>query len=366
MGILKRLALLPKNLSFHRDVFVAIFHLFDPARFGCCLVSEMTSLGLWSTPCTTRVSKARQGRLVVASFTLKMNGGPSGFHNAPVTKAFVVACALFTVVVRIQGRSSTLGLSYEDVFRKFHLWRLLSSVFAFSSTPELLFGLYLLYYFRVFERQIGSNKYSVFILFSTVVSLLFEGLLLFTLKDRSKVLASGPYGLIFSSFVPFFFNIPVSTRFHIFGIHVSDKSFIYLAGLQLLLSYWKRSFLPGLGGILAGILYCMNLFRIRRVKFPKIVASFFSRLQWPSSGGSSSTASGVNTARNMPSYTGRPVEGNYPSVPFASAAMEPPEDSIATLVSMGFDRHAARQALVRSRNDINIATNILLEGQGHS
>lgn len=35
------------------------------------------------------------------------------------------------------------------------------SVFAFSSTPELLFGLYLLYYFRVFERQIGSNKYSV-------------------------------------------------------------------------------------------------------------------------------------------------------------------------------------------------------------
>ena len=28
-------------------------------------------------------------------------------------------------------------------------------------TPELLFGLYLLYYFRVFERQIGSNNYSV-------------------------------------------------------------------------------------------------------------------------------------------------------------------------------------------------------------
>jgi len=27
-----------------------------------------------------------------------------------------------------------------------------------------MFGLYLLYYFRVFERQIGSNKYSVFLL----------------------------------------------------------------------------------------------------------------------------------------------------------------------------------------------------------
>lgn len=41
------------------------------------------------------------------------------------------------------------------------------SVFAFSSTPELMFGLFLLYYFRVFERQIGSNKYSVSFLFSS-------------------------------------------------------------------------------------------------------------------------------------------------------------------------------------------------------
>ncbi|XP_043719859.1 rhomboid-like protein 20 [Telopea speciosissima] len=293
-----------------------------------------------------------------------MNGGPFGFHNAPVTKAFVVVCALFTVFVGIQGRSSTLGLSYQDIFRKFHLWRLLSSVFAFSSTPEMMFGLYLLYYFRVFERQIGSNKYSVFIVFSIIVSLLYEGLLLFLLKDPSKVLVSGPYGLIFSSFVPFFFDIPVSTRFGIFGIHFSDKTFIYLAGFQLLLSSWKRSILPCLGGILAGILYRMNLFRIRRTKFPECVASFFSRLQWPFAGGSSPTASSGNIIGNMPSYAGRPVEGNYPSTPLASA-MEPPEDSIATLVSMGFDRHAARQALVRARNDINVATNILLEAQGH-
>jgi uncharacterized UBP type Zn finger protein len=40
---------------------------------------------------------------------------------------------------------------------------------------------------------------------------------------------------------------------------------------------------------------------------------------------------------------------------------EPTEDAIATLVSMGFDRSSARQALVQARNDINTATNILLE-----
>lgn len=48
-----------------------------------------------------------------------------------------------------------------------------------------------------------------------------------------SVLTSGPYGLIFSSFVPFFFDIPVSTRFRVASLSFSDKSFIYLAGLQV-------------------------------------------------------------------------------------------------------------------------------------
>ena len=49
----------------------------------------------------------------------------------------------------------------------------------------------------------------------------------------ANLLTSGPYGLIFASFVPFYFDIPVSTRFHIFSNHFSDKSFIYLAGVQV-------------------------------------------------------------------------------------------------------------------------------------
>lgn len=49
----------------------------------------------------------------------------------------------------------------------------------------------------------------------------------------AKLVTPGPYGLIFASFVPFFLDIPVSTRFRVFGFHFSDKSFIYLAGLQV-------------------------------------------------------------------------------------------------------------------------------------
>ncbi|XP_058107437.1 rhomboid-like protein 20 [Magnolia sinica] len=296
-----------------------------------------------------------------------MNGGPSGFHNAPVTRIFIIACALLTIFVGIQRHSSSaLGLSSQDLFKKLQLWRLIVSAFAFSSTPELMFGLYLLYYFRVFERQIGSNKYSVFILFSTIVSSLFEVLAFSVLKDRApSILASGPYGLIFSSFVPFHFDIPVSSRFRVFGFHFSDKSFIYLAGLQLLLSSWKRSLIPGVCGVLAGSLYRLNVLGIRRIKFPEFVTSFFSRLSWPFSGGSSPSTSTGNIVGNVHPYPGRQVERNYPSSTPLTSIAEPPEDSIATLVSMGFERNSARQALMQARNDINAATHILLETQSH-
>ncbi|KAH1194565.1 Rhomboid-like protein 20 [Glycine soja] len=277
-----------------------------------------------------------------------MNGGPSA--NAPVTRAFIITSALFTIFFGIQGRFSTLGLSYQDIFGKLRLWKLIISIFSFSSTPELMFGLYLLYYFRVFERQIGSNKYSVFIVFSILTSLLLEVLAVALLKDpTANLVTPGPYGLIFASFLPFFFDIPVSTRFRVFSFLFSDKSFIYLAGLQLLLSSWKRSILPGMCGILAGSLYRLNVFYIRKAKFPEMISSFFSRILLPSMGSPRAPSS----ARNR----------NYPAP--MQAAVEPTEDSITTLVSMGFDRNSARQALVQARNDVNVATNILLEAQSH-
>ncbi|KAI4300896.1 hypothetical protein L6164_034223 [Bauhinia variegata] len=292
-----------------------------------------------------------------------MNSGPSGFHNAPVTKAFIIASTIFSIFFGIQGRFNSLGLSYQDIFGKLRIWKLIISIFSFSSTPELMSGLYLLYYFRVFERQIGSNKYSVFTLFSVLVSLLFEVLAIALLKDpAANLVTSGPYGLIFASFVPFFLGIPVSTRVRVFGFHFSDKSFIYLAGLQLLLSSWRRSILPGICGILAGSMYCLNIFCVRKAKFPEFISSLFSRISLPSMG-SPRAASTRNIVGNISSYPGRPAERNYSTT--IQSSLEPREDSIATLVSMGFDRNSARQALVQARNDVNMATNILLEAQAH-
>ncbi|CAN8287027.1 unnamed protein product [Cochlearia groenlandica] len=285
-------------------------------------------------------------------------GGPSGFNNAPVTKALVVTSFVFTLFFGIRGGSSKLGLSYLDVFEKFRIWKLIISAFAFSSIPELLFGLYLLYYFRVFERQMGSNKYSVFILFSASVSLILQIILLSLLKDpTANLVTSGPYALIFASFVPFCLDIPVSKRFHVFGIHISDKSFIYLAGVQLLLSSWKRTIVLGMCGVIAGSLYRLNIFGIRKAKLPEFIASLFSRFSLPSL--SSHSQAPRRTSPNLVRQAVRSYQAPIPT------SIEPSEEAIATLVSMGFDQNAARQALVHARNDVNAATNILLESQSH-
>ncbi|KAG6485105.1 hypothetical protein ZIOFF_053634 [Zingiber officinale] len=213
-----------------------------------------------------------------------MHGGPSGFHNAPVTRALVISSAIITVTYGLRGRSRSIGLSYQDITQNHGLWKTVPSIFAFSSSPELIIGFaYLLF-----------------------------------LAD-SQVLASGPYGLIFAAFVPFYFDIPVTSRFRMLGLNFSNKSAIYFAGFQLVLSAWRRSFIPAICGLLTGFLFRANIFCIRKLK------------------------------RNYRSV------GNF--------MPEPPESSITTLVSMGFETNAARQALIQARNDINVATNILLEAQ---
>ncbi|WVZ68477.1 hypothetical protein U9M48_017412 [Paspalum notatum var. saurae] len=256
----------------------------------------------------------------------------------------------------------------QCVFEKLSIWRLITSLFAFSSTPELIFGAALLYYFRVFERQIGSNKYAVFIAFSAMVSVLLQTLALGYMKDHSlSPLASGPYGLIFASYVPFFFDIPISMRFRVFGVSLSDKSFVYLAGLQLFFSSGRHSVVPGLSGILAGLLYRLNTFGIRKLKLPdfaNFATSHFSRLSWPFS---NNPYQGLPTTENdgsIPSHQAHQNEASIIVITLgAPGIQDPAESSIAALVSIGFDRSSVIQALALTNYDVNLASNILLEAQ---
>ncbi|KAM7259194.1 hypothetical protein ACFE04_014935 [Oxalis oulophora] len=98
--------------------------------------------------------------------------------------------------------------------------------------------------------------------------LLAEKYLLIISDPATNLFPSRPYGLIFASFVPFYFDIPVSRRFRVSRVNFSDKTFIYLAGLQLILSSWRRFIVPGICGLIAGSLYRLNIFGIRKMKNP--------------------------------------------------------------------------------------------------
>ena len=91
---------------------------------------------------------------------------------------------------------------------------LLSRMLVFRSPRELILGAMLLYCFRTLERRAGSSKYACFVAFTTGFSLALQAAL--SKWERLPAMAtmpSGPYGLLFASFVLFFCDIPATTHF---------------------------------------------------------------------------------------------------------------------------------------------------------
>jgi hypothetical protein len=72
------------------------------------------------------------------------------------------------------------------------------------------------------------------------------------LKIGRDPFASGPHALIFAHFVPYFVDIPCTSHFTVFGVRFSNKVFVYLAGVQLLLSHGWKSAVPALCGLMVG------------------------------------------------------------------------------------------------------------------
>eukprot|EP00271_Cylindrocystis_brebissonii_P006778 TRINITY_DN19582_c0_g1_i1.p1 TRINITY_DN19582_c0_g1~~TRINITY_DN19582_c0_g1_i1.p1 ORF type:complete len:206 (-),score=35.53 TRINITY_DN19582_c0_g1_i1:27-644(-) len=190
--------------------------------------------------------------------------------------------------------------------------------------------------------------------------------------EKAQALAPGPYGLLFASFVPFMFDIPVSTRFTVFTVPFSDKTFIYLAGIQLLFSSWKQSLIPGISGLLAGFLYRSNFLFVRKLKFPDAFASIVDRLLGTLL--AQSLGSAMSAARGPPRPPGaaqglaasRAARGPRmaPSAPPPPSFGAPPSsESLALLEAMGFQREQALAALAQARNDVTLATNLLIEAQ---
>ncbi|KAH0882064.1 hypothetical protein HID58_058160, partial [Brassica napus] len=224
--------------------------------------------------------------------------------------------------------SSKLGLSYQDIFDKFRIWKLIKSNFATSESlryrlvqisTRALCSLCLKS--RQSPMYLGMIKTHNDLLLVSNSVLLYPSLSHYT---TANLLTSGPYALVFAYFVPFYLDIPVSKRFNVFGAHFSDKSFIYLVGVQV--NNTIKSFTIFLEKIhVTWYLWhnCWFLVSVEHLLIPGFMASLFSRMSLPS------LSSHSQAPRRTSPSLGRQARSYQAPLP---SSIEPSEEAIVVFV----------------------------------
>lgn len=274
-------------------------------------------------------------------------GGPSGFYNAPVLKSITFLVAGLSLVVNAFGYKKALSIG--NIVNTSQLWRLFPSYFFFSSPLEAALGILFLYHFRIFERQMGSAKFAAFVVSTCLINNLMS--LAFIVLVPTRGIASGPYGLIFSLLTQYYFEVPSTYRFRIFGFSAGDKLLAYLLSLQLLGTQFPASLVSGLSGIVAGIIYRSEILFVGRLTTPAPLAHIAQRWLLP-------------LLQQPPRRI--PLNVNLPNIPQhhrtqQAIGVHPPESAVAALMDMGFSREEAQLALTQANNDPELAAALLLD-----
>jgi hypothetical protein len=277
-----------------------------------------------------------------------LNSGPSGLHKAPVTKCLMLIVIVATLLTALLQLSHTCLLQPILVIRHGQWWRLFLYHLPFTSSGEALLGGILLY---------CTSMITIIAVLSTVIqmtllSTLFRNTSITLTKHGKQDIyyaitpssAPGPYSVIYAALVQYMMDIPVTYRFRIGGWGlspmISDKTLVYLLAFQLAITRGTASLVSTLAGILAGILYRSNPANIKRWRYPSFLYHFFSRHLHP-------LLETQHHRPNMRSVLPTPIHQEQ-------------LHAIIHLISMGFSREAALQALHRSRNDLQGAINHLL------
>ena len=348
----------------------------------------------------------------------------SGFHNAPISKALLVCSVASTLFCEAIPRAASFVFltSRDDIIFKGQVWRLVTSLLPCDSFPAGLATWLLLYWFRFFERQLGSSKFAAYITFSTVLTILTRVSLCFLPRNDLVGLngfLAGP-AFIALGLVPLYvLKVPtlIPEYFRLFGLRFSDKSLTYLLILQLACSDGSRSIFPAIVSMIGGLVYANDVLGLQsRLRYPLFIRTFCRRHILPiietgenstfipgnisgNNSGGSMQQRGMDTALGR--LNGRPagnltqrrpgsapdlataLEGgggggigmqgqggvqNFGTSDFGSAinnnslplGPEPNEEAVERICAMGFDRERAIAALRRSFGDEGAAVNFIL------
>ncbi|XP_078310853.1 ubiquitin-associated domain-containing protein 2-like [Crassostrea virginica] len=329
----------------------------------------------------------------------------SGFYKAPVCKCILGASFISSVLINFQHQYRDLFVyNHSLIVGKHQLWRLVTARVVFLDVKDLLIGSILFYNFRTFERRYGSRKFMTqmigFFLFGSVLELCAVHVCKL-LQFNMEPLPSGPLCFIYPLFVPYFLDIPRIELGNVFGIPMTGKSFQYFLGLQVA-SGSLETILVAFCGIISGILWRKNFLKIQQlIGIPNVVARFvysiFGRFIESSEPKDTVLPMGAtlelqrqermdqieqqvllqslreqgppyNPNQNGPGLFGALNDG-IPLAEFneglrqrnAPAADPPSDEQIQQLVDMGFTEERVRRALLMSQNDLNTATNFLLQ-----
>lgn len=245
---------------------------------------------------------------------------------------------------------------------------------------------------------------------SWVLSALFDFLLVEAMQyffgiTAASNLPSGFLAPVFALFVPFYCSIPRVQVAQILGpLSITNKTLIYILGLQLFTS-GSYIWIVAISGLMSGLCYNSKMFQVHQVLcIPSWVAKFFSWTLEPifSSSEPASEArigmgatldiqrqqrmelldrqlmfsqfaqgrrqrqqqGGMINWNRLPPLRQRQnvnYQGGRQSEPAAPPPLEVSEEQVARLMEMGFSRGDALEALRASNNDLNVATNFLLQ-----
>jgi len=265
--------------------------------------------------------------------------------HAPITKS-VISLTIFASLLAYIFKPSL------DKLVRYEFCSLFTSRFLFLSIGETLCGIALLYNFRIFERQMGSKKYGAYVLLSLFISTLLELFIQYYFSVPT-VSYCGPYFLIFSQLVMYYYDVPSLAPISFFA---NDKMFTYLFAIQLIFSQYPNSGYLAFCGIVAGLLYRIEFLGLEKLEIPDFIAELCKKYILPllNSISPKSTQSRNQQNTNNNQYTNilESVRNYYDS---PQPGRQPSVSNIETLINMGFDRETAVQALTRSNDELQIA-----------
>ncbi|CAK7288802.1 Ubiquitin-associated domain-containing protein 2 [Vulpes lagopus] len=338
--------------------------------------------------------------------------GSSGLYKAPLSKSLLLVPSALSLLLALLLPHCQRFFVYDlqAVKEDLQIWRLICGRIICLDLKDTFCSSLLIYNFRIFERRYGSRKFASFLLGSWVLSalvdlILVEAIWYFFGIATAGNLPSGFLAPVFALFVPFYCSIPRIQVAQILGpLSITNKTLIYILGLQLFTS-GSYIWIVAISGLISGICYNSKVFQLQQVLcIPRWMAKFFSWTLEPIFSSPEPTTEArigmgatvdiqrqqrmelldrqlmlsqfaqvrrqrqqggmINWNRLFPPLRQRRninYQDGRQSEQQASPPLEVSEEQVARLMEMGFSRGDALEALRASNNDLNVATNFLLQ-----